>query len=94
MREVTEENLRSLTSRQAGALVTLIEEAGSLSGAIGLSGRPLGGILSALSRKSLIKPLGREKRQFRWEIGDPDLKADLHDNRREVLRLLNKIARQ
>ena len=93
MNKQSEKKLRRLTPKQAKALRTFILEPAAVSGATGYSGQILGGVVSALTRSGFIEPFGREERQFRWEVSDPDLKNDLEKNRDEVLTLLNKLAR-
>ncbi len=89
----TENKLRRLSPKQAKALNTFITIPTAASGATGYSGQSLGGTVSALERNGFIEPFGREDRQLRWEISDQDLKADLNENRDEVLIFLNRLAR-
>ena len=88
MDKATEKKLRSLSVKQADALKTFILRPAISSGATGYNGRSLGGIISSLHRNGLIDPLGKENRQFRWEIADENLKKDLSDNFEEVIELL------
>jgi hypothetical protein len=93
MKKETENKLRRLTSNQASALKTFITKPMATSGATGYSGQSLGGTVSALTRTGFIEPLGREGRQFRWELSDPDLKISLKQNKEEILVLLNRVSR-
>lgn len=93
MEKEIEQKLRRLTSNQAAALSALILNPMSLSGTVGKKGKGLGGIMSALVRNGLIQPIGREARQYRWEIADDHLKRNLKSDYRAVIKLLKQIAR-
>lgn len=93
MNKTVEKKLKRLSTRQAQALGTFINIPKASSGATGYSRQSLGGTVSALTRTGFIEPFGREGRQFRWEISDPDLKMTLKQNKEEILVLLNKISR-
>lgn len=93
MEKEIEQKIRRLTPNQAAALSTLILNPMSLSGIVGKKGKGLGGIMSALARNGLIQPIGREARQYRWEITDEYLKRSLKSDYRGVLKLLKQIAR-
>lgn len=93
MEKELEQKLRRLTPNQAGALSALILNPMSLSGIVGKKGKELGGILSALARNDLIQPIGREARQYRWEIADDRLKRGLKIDYQGVLKLLKQVAR-
>lgn len=92
MKSQTEEKLRRLTRNQAKALTTFITKPSAASGATGLRGPMLGGTMSALERAGTVSPLGKEGRQFRWEITDPDIAEDLQENRKEIIDLLERIS--
>ena len=92
MNQKTDELLRRLTKNQAEALKTFITKPSAASGATGMRGPTLGGTMSALERSGLLKPLGRENRQFKWEIGNQNLAEDLEKDRKEILELLERIS--
>lgn len=92
MRKKTEKKIRRLTKNQAVALETFITLPSAASGATGMMGPSLGGTVSSLERSGIIQPIGREGRQFNWEIVDPDISHDAEKNRKEVLELIKRIS--
>lgn len=93
---LSEKKLRKLSPKQAYALSSIItSRAACASGsAIPLNNQSLGGVMSALQRNNYIAPLGfdPEKRQYRWEVVDEDMKKDKEKNPDSLNMLLRKIA--
>lgn len=98
----TELKIRRLTPNQAKALKAIVSAPSSvgsvvpgtyISTASGLTGNALGGTVSALERSGTIQPFGREGRQFNWELTDPGLIQARKDNPKELLDLIEKIAK-
>lgn len=101
MNKKAEEKVRKLTQNQAKVLKTIIfptYKLGSvipgsyISTASGLRQNALGGTVSALERNDLISPLGRENRQYNWELTDNDLIDAKREDPKTLADLLNKIA--
>ncbi len=102
MNNGAEAKIRKLSQNQAKALKAIVSfpvNKGSVvpgayvSNASGLSANALGGTVSALARNNFIQPLGRNSRQFNWELVDPDLIQAKKDNSKELLNLIDKIAK-
>ena len=51
----------------------------------------MGGTVSALERNDLISPLGRDNRQYNWELTDPDLKKAKQEDAKTLEDLLSRI---
>ncbi|MBI2338414.1 hypothetical protein HYU95_04490 [Candidatus Daviesbacteria bacterium] len=101
MKKDAESKVRRLTSNQAKVLKAIVfppSNVGTvvsgtyISTASGLTGNALGGTVSALERSGTIQPFGREKRQFNWELIDPDLKEAKQRDPRTLKDLLKRIA--
>lgn len=60
--------------------------------ATGLTQNALGGTVSALERNDIIMPLGREGRQYNWELVDRDLLEARKNEPETLLELLNKVS--
>jgi len=100
MNKKAEKKVRNLTQNQAKVLKTIVfpsTNIGSIvpgsyiSGASGLRQNSLGGTVSALERNDIISPLGREDRQYNWELTDPDLKQAKQEDPKTLMDLLNRI---
>ncbi len=91
MKQETEKKIRRLTKNQATALRTYIAKPIATSLATVYSGQSSGGIHSSLERIGILGPAGRERRNIRWEIVDPDLAADVKENGKAILDLIEKI---
>jgi len=95
-----EDKIRRLTQNQAKALSAVVSGTVSaptvstsyISNATGLTGRSLGGTVSALERNNFIQPLGRANREFNWELSDPDIKEARDKEPEKVKDILNKVA--
>lgn len=98
----TEDKIRRLTQNQAKVLNAIVAGTATLkfvstayiSNATGLTGRALGGTVSALERNNFIQPLGRNNRQFNWELYDPELKQFIQKKHQKQIfdEILNKIS--
>lgn len=92
--------LRRLTPNQAKVLKVVVVGTTSgvpvsgayISNATGLTANALGGTVSALERNDFIQPLGRENRQFKWELGDPDLITAREEDSKALTNILSRIA--
>lgn len=104
MDKKTELKIRRLTSNQAKALRAIISIPGTaisnptasgvyISDRTGLQGNSLGGTVSALERNGIIQPLGREERQFNWELRDPDFVKSAASEPEVLIELLDKVAK-
>lgn len=95
-----EDKIRRLTSNQAKALSAVVSGTASgnvvsstyISNATGLTNRALGGTISALERNDFIQPLGREDRQFKWELSDPILVKARDKDPKGLKEILKKVA--
>lgn len=97
-----EKKIRKLSMNQAKALKAVVFPTitnlgaavpGSyISLASGLTQNALGGTVSALERNNIISPLGREARQYNWELTDPDLKQAKQEDPKTLMDMLNSIA--
>ena len=95
-----EDKIRRLTQNQAKALSAVVSGTVSaptvstsyISTATGLTGRSLGGTVSALERNNLIQPLGRADREFNWELSDPDIREARDKEPEKVKEILDKVA--
>lgn len=102
MNKQAEQKIRNLTQNQAKVLKTIIfpknQNLGSvipgsyISLATGLRENSLGGTVSALERNDIISPLGREDRQYNWELTDPDLKQAKQEDPKTLKDMINRIA--
>lgn len=96
----TEEKIRRLTENQARALKAVVEGTASgdavtgtyISNATGLTANALGGTVSALERNDFIQPLGRDGRQFKWELEDQDLIKAQSEDPRGLNNILSRVA--
>ena len=86
-----EEKIRRLTQNQANALKTYVVKPTATSLATVYSGRSSGGVHSSLERLGILGPAGREGRNIRWQIIDPDISKDVGENRKEIIDLIDKI---
>lgn len=103
MHKTAEDKIRRLTQNQAKALQALISAPTTsnpvasgtyISNASGLRGNSFGGTVSALERNGTIQPIGREGRQFNWELTDPDLKQAQQKDRETLLAMLKRITKE
>ena len=95
-----EEKVRKLTQNQAKVLKAVIfpnTNIGSIvpgsyiSGASGLTQNALGGTVSALQRNDIISPIGRDNRQYNWELIDKDLIVAKKEDPDALRNMLNRI---
>jgi len=101
MDKSTELKVRKLSQNQAKALKAIIfpnnQNFGTaipgsyISLATGLKHNALGGTVSALTRNEIISPLGKEDRQYNWELTDPDLIQAKNEDPETLLEMLKKI---
>ena len=101
MNPQAEQKIRNLTQRQAKVLKTIMFPNNSALGSVipgsyisletGLRENSLGGTVSALERNNIISPLGRENRQYNWELADPDLKQAKQEDPETLMDMLNRI---
>lgn len=102
MNKKAEEKIRKLTQNQAKVLKTMMfpnnHSLGSvipgsyISLSTGLRENSLGGTVSALIRNDMISPLGRDNRQYNWELTDSDLKQAKQEDPKTLHDMLNRIA--
>lgn len=102
MNKRAEEKIRKLTFNQAKALKAIAFPVNSnfgaaipgsyVSSATGLTQNALGGTVSALERNDMIMPLGREGRQYNWELVDPDVLNARKEDPAALLDILNKVS--
>lgn len=94
MEQRAEKKLRRLTRRQAVALKAILEQVDksvSLAMVSRMPGKEMGGIMSSLERKGYVQPIGRVGRSFNWEISDEEIKGAMQNDKKEIIKLLNKI---
>jgi len=63
-----------------------------ISTATGLTANALGGTVSALERNDFIQPLGKEERQFKWELGDPDIITARQEDSKALINIVSRVA--
>ena len=94
--------IKRMTPNQARAIRAIVSfhtsmgsvvSGATISRTSGLTGNALGGTVSALERSGTIQPFGREGRMLNWELTDPDLIQAKKDNSKELLELIDKIAK-
>ena len=95
-----ETKIRRLTKNQAKALKAVIVGTSAgipvtgtyISTATGLTANALGGTVSALERNDFIQPLGKEERQFKWELGDPDIITARQEDSKALINIVSRVA--
>lgn len=103
MDKLAEEKVRKLTQNQAKVLKAVAFPSPDMSfgtavpgsyvsAATGLTQNALGGTVSALQRNEIIMPLGRDGRQYNWELVDPDVLKARQEDPVSLSEILNKIS--
>lgn len=97
-----EEKVRKLTQNQAKVLEAItfpsnqsfgtVVPGSYVSLATGLSQNGLGGTVSALQRNDIIMPIGRDGRQYNWELVDLDLIKAREEDPDALKHLLRRVS--